>query len=81
MTVKKLIEHLKKCDQDLPLAIFYDGEVRLFCDGAFICETSVNYIGEKKKNYVVFCQTCDVYNAKENEYTWLFLNEKEAWDD
>jgi len=80
MKVFELIEQLKKCDQDLDVLLYYDGEPRLICDGGFICVADIRYceneyiiIDESKKSFVL-CQTDDVYNNYKYS-AWIFKNE------
>lgn len=70
MKVKRLIELLSNCPQDLDVAMYYDGAPRLMVDSAFLDKISVWKDDDQQwLNVVVLCEKDDAYNYYG---PWLF---------
>lgn len=75
MTVNQLIDLLKQCPQDAPIALYYDGAPRLNPDGAYWGEIVMYIDGEEVDTIgVALGQTSDIYSPKNPK--WFFKNGK-----
>lgn len=74
MKVKDLIKALQQCPQELDVTLYYDGDSRLNCDGAFLIENCERYDLNKDEyitnDVLVLCETNDVYNYQNAK--WFF---------
>lgn len=80
MKVSELIEKLKTCPQNLEVMIYYDGDSRLICDGAFLEKDKTLYNNDEDAldkicDVLVLCESDDVYN--EEDYAGWFFKDKE----
>jgi len=73
MKVAELIEKLKECDQTLDVFMYYDGDARLMCDGAFFRPSHENWNSEDAlyTRALVLCETSDVYRTEPDD-VWQF---------
>lgn len=77
MKVYELIEQLQKVDQNLEVLMYYDGDARLVCDGAFtiknfeLTDYSVDESFSVYTDALVLCETNDVYNVKDDS-RWVW---------
>lgn len=70
MKVHELIASLQECPQDLEVTIYYDGDARLVCDGAFYLSDIEIGNPDERVDSLVLCETADVYNYKNAK--WFF---------